>query len=172
MPDKQLPFTTWSHLKGLDLTDPTYHRPHSIEILLGNDVYDDCILSDTHRVENGNPIAKKNVFGYIISGKFSASRSPVITVSSLTTQVEIDQLLTKFWQIEELHSEHVLSNEYQWCEEYYRNTHRRLDNGKYVVRLPLLSQLQPDIVIGASRDIAFKRFLNLERRLTRDSELK
>ncbi|XP_036344338.1 uncharacterized protein LOC118753560, partial [Rhagoletis pomonella] len=172
LPDKTLPVTNWPHLMDIELADPEYNKSHRVDILLGSDVYDDSILGDLRRAYVGAPIAQKTIFGYILSGKLSKASPKTTNISSLQTHIDIDELLSKFWELEEVASEQTLSENDHWCEEFYRDTHKRLESGKYLVRLPLLTHLDPSCVIGSSKNMAMKRFLNLERRLNLDLQLK
>ncbi|XP_036341264.1 uncharacterized protein LOC118750639 [Rhagoletis pomonella] len=74
--------------------------------------------------------------------------------------------------MEECQSERKLSELDQWCEDFYKSTTTRMDNGKYVVRLPLLSYLDPSVCIGTSKHVALKRLLYLERRLVQCPSLR
>ncbi|KAM8714923.1 hypothetical protein ACLKA7_002037 [Drosophila subpalustris] len=114
--------------------------------------------------------------GYIVSGKVEQYAK---SISSHTIQVrrddvseELDNLLRKFWELEQLGEESAdLSNEDKWCVDFFVSTHKRLSTGKYVVRLPILTQLNPDMVIGSSYRSALKRLSHLERRFRMDSNL-
>lgn len=162
MPSKRITTTIWPHLKGLDLAEPSYYEPQQVDMLLGSDIYDECILSDTRRGPKGAPIAQLTTFGYIISGKVQQSESSPITVSSLHNSIEFDTLLRKFWELEEVAEFECISSEDKWCEQFYITTVERMESGKYLVRLPLLSEIDASSVIGTSRHMAFKRFMHLE----------
>ncbi|XP_036347012.1 uncharacterized protein LOC118756353, partial [Rhagoletis pomonella] len=161
MPSKRITTTIWPYLKGLDLADPSYYEPQQVDILLGSDIYDECILSDTRRGPKGAPIAQLTTFGYIISGKVRNSEPSPITVSSLHNSIEFDTVLRKFWELEEVPEVKCSSS-----------TVQRMESGKYIVRSPLLSEIDASSVIGTSRHMALKRFMHLENRLSRDPELR
>ncbi|KAM8701717.1 hypothetical protein ACLKA7_000073 [Drosophila subpalustris] len=151
-------------------------RRNCVDLLLGSDIYDELMLSDIHRGPSGSPIAQNTQLGYIVSGKVEQYAK---SIGSHTIQVwrddvseELDNLLRKFWELEQLGEESAdLSNEDKWCEDFFVSTHKRLSTGKYVVRLPILTQLHPDMVIGSSYRSALKRLSHLERRFRMDSNL-
>ncbi|KAL7724362.1 hypothetical protein ACLKA6_005826 [Drosophila palustris] len=176
MPDRRVSVSNWPQLQHLCLADPNYFIPQGVDLLLGSDIYDELMLSDIHRGPNGSPIAQNTQLGYIVSGKVEQYAK---SIGSHTIQVwrddvseELDNLLRKFWELEKLGEESAdLSNEDKWCEDFFVSTHKRLSTGKYVVRLPILTQLNPDMVIGSSYRSALKRLSHLERRFRMDSNL-
>lgn len=61
--------------------------------------------------------------------------------------------------------EKVIHPEYQECENLYRSTTIRTSDGKYMVRLPLLSDRKD---LGESKSITMQRFRALERKMAKD----
>jgi len=57
--------------KELPLADERFHRPATISLILGADVYPKVIQPGFHIVDEGLPVAKKTVFGWILSGACS-----------------------------------------------------------------------------------------------------
>ncbi|XP_068149534.1 uncharacterized protein [Drosophila tropicalis] len=177
MPIKRLPFEEWTHLKGLPLADPNFFSPQGVDILLGNDVYDELMLGEVHRGIRGMPLAQNTHLGYIVSGKTNqeAGRrsSYTITVRRKEADEILEQLLCKFWELEQFDEEpRGVSVEDNWCEDFFVKTHSRMPSGKYVVRLPFLTYLDESMVIGESYKSALKRLHSLNRRLRNDASLK
>jgi len=54
--------------KELPLADEVFHRPATISLILGADVYPTVIQPGFHLVDEGLPVAQKMVFGWIVSG--------------------------------------------------------------------------------------------------------
>lgn len=75
--------------------------------------------------------------------------------------------LEKFWEIENVQSEtnRSLSADEKECEEFFDRTTFQDNNGRFVVRLPF--RADPTLV-GRSREIASRRFSQLERRFEKD----
>ncbi|XP_068149477.1 uncharacterized protein [Drosophila tropicalis] len=177
MPIKRLPFEEWTHLKGLPLADPNFFSPQGVDILLGNDVYDELMLGEVHRGIRGMPLAQNTHLGYIVSGKTnqeSGRRSSyTITVRRKEADEILEQLLCKFWELEQFDEEpRGVSVEDNWCEDFFVKTHSRMPSGKYVVRLPFLTYLDESMLIGESYKSALKRLHSLDRRLRNDASLK
>lgn len=76
-------------------------------------------------------------------------------------------LVQRFWQQEELSdATETLSSGDQECENFYRQTHSRGADGRYIVRLPVVSPL-PNL--SATRSSALRVLTSMERRFARDS---
>lgn len=73
------------------------------------------------------------------------------------------------WEIETINTR-SLSAEERLCEEKYKQETTRLNDGRYVVKLPTKNDTILSIQ-GGTRDIALKRFYQLERRFLRDPQL-
>ncbi|XP_044317958.1 uncharacterized protein LOC123038150 isoform X2 [Drosophila rhopaloa] len=177
MPNRRLSVEKWSQFEQFCLADPNYFVPQGVDILLGSDIYDELMLSEIHRGPDGWPIAQSTRLGFIISGKVKEPITKVsvhtVTVIKDESSAELEGLLRRFWEFEQLdEAAEVLSKEDLWCEEHFVNTHVRLPSGKYQVRLPFLSALDPQLVIGSSRQGALKRLCHLDKRLRNDANLK
>jgi len=73
----------------------------------------------------------------------------------------------KFWQQEELADAAVtLSPVDQECENFFRRTHSRTADGRYVMRLPVVSPLQD---FSATCSSVLRVLFSMKRRFARDS---
>ncbi|XP_049315814.1 uncharacterized protein LOC125779230 [Bactrocera dorsalis] len=96
----------------------------------------------------------------------------------MTTQVEeisneyLNTQLRKFWELEELPPISITTPEDRYCEDFYKSTTTRLDNGRYVVRLPLKPEFPHTLALGHSRTSAIQQFLSMEKNLLKKGELK
>jgi len=57
-----------------------------------------------------------------------------------------------------------------WCEAFFKETHARLSDGRYVVPLPFKTYLDTRIVLGRSHQMVLNRFMQLDRRLSNNPE--
>lgn len=122
---------------------------------------------------SGTLIAQSTTLGWVLSSAVSrdtSKGSPQINV--MLAQVSDDEILRRFWEIEEQSSsKKILTPEERKCEELYSKSTIRDSSGRYVVRLPFREE-NPSCKGCGSRAIAEKRLLSLEKRLNKDSELK
>lgn len=85
-------------------------------------------------------------------------------VAVKSRDLTLDDMLMKFWQIEEFSQ---TKNRYRGddrAESHFVETTKICPTGRLMVRLPL----KPTTDLGQSYDMARQRFLSLERRFQRD----
>jgi len=113
--------TEWAHVQGLNLAGPRYDEPLPIDILLGADVFPYIISGERREGTTSQPVALKTVFGWVFIGR--SSPNPSNNTTSLFASIDpIDQILRKFWEIEELPTVEKTSPAEQECEKIYRTT--------------------------------------------------
>ncbi|XP_046807533.1 uncharacterized protein LOC124420043 [Lucilia cuprina] len=90
--------------------------------------------------------------------------------SSIENDSNIDSIVKKFWELEEIPKEStkIYSEEQQECEEIFRNSVRRLSSGRFEVLLPFKSDTK---LLGSSFETAKRRFISLERKLSKNNEI-
>ena len=93
------------------------------------------------------------IFSWILSGLVT------YPVSTSTIQVDenckeyVNPQFRKCWEFKELFPLSVTIQEDQYCEDFYKATTTRSDNGRYVVRLPLNSQCSNTPRIGRNNKV-------------------
>ncbi|XP_050340229.1 uncharacterized protein LOC126766506 [Bactrocera neohumeralis] len=137
---------------GFALADTQFHKHRPVDFLIGSDIYPSILLNGVKRNVLGSLLAQETEFGWILSGPITQN------------------LLTRFWEVEEIPKESVVSKSDQICEETFQKTTGRNPDGRYIVTLPFK---EPDnIDIGYSRHIALAQFLRNERALLKKPEVK
>lgn len=63
-----------------------------------------------------------------------------------------------------------MSKDEQYCKDHFRNTVTRESDGSFIVKYPFKQNV--DFCLGESKQIALKRFTNLEKRLNKNATLK
>lgn len=152
------------HIK---LADPGFHKSDKVEVLLGAEIFWELTCVGQIKLTQG-PILQKTKFGWIVSGPIRTSQTQ--TTFCNLNQINLEEQLQKFWQIEQEYSnKKPLSDEENACEQHFiRNTYRD-SSGRFVVSLPLK---QDRNVLGDSKTCAMKRFQSLERKLENNSSLR
>ncbi|XP_049874500.1 uncharacterized protein LOC126372695 [Pectinophora gossypiella] len=118
----------------------------------------------------GLPVALHSVFGWVLTGKLDPECRPPPTTSSLfASTLALDNVVKRFWEVEEPPSVDISNPEDDKCEQLYTNLVKRNPDGRYVV--PMLVK-EPCEKLGDSYNISLSRFTNLERRLHRHDQLK
>lgn len=167
-PIAKLNKTGWTHIKDLDLADPGFDIPGPVDVLLGADVFAECLLSERIKGIATHPPAFNSIFGWLLLGK-----SPIASHSLLTLQSRGDNDLTniiqRFWELDTLPPASKLTPQELLCEQKFQAEHSRDGSGRYIVKLPFKDDIEP--VFNGIRDIALRRFHAIEGRLARDPEL-
>ncbi|CAG7727908.1 unnamed protein product, partial [Allacma fusca] len=165
-PCRPVDTTPWAHIPSMGLADPNYNQPNKVNLLLSTDVYYNVIRSGIIRGNQEEPVAQESLLGWLVGGGRATNRGTQSICNNITTS--IDQQLVRFWQVEHLHSDQVLTKEEQACENHFRQTTTRLEDGSYQTQLPFKEEATP---LGNSRYMATKRFHNLESKLQRNHQL-
>ncbi|XP_035227805.1 uncharacterized protein LOC118200005 [Stegodyphus dumicola] len=87
------------------------------------------------------------------------------TVNNL--QLNTNELVERFWSLDSIPEVKRISSEDKKCEEFFKTTHFRDQNGRYVVKLPFKDNPSR---LGNSKDLALQRFKSLERNLLRSPD--
>ena len=161
-----------SHLQGLILADQDYDQPGTVDILLGQDVWDDIFLDGRIKGPRGTPSAWHSVFGWVISGLHEPDHTPsslaasAQVVASTAANIVSDNLITKFWYLEEPpKSDKVFTPEEKRVESHYDHTHRYIEEeGRYEVTLP---RTLASKTLGNSKDQALSRVKGNEKSIIR-----
>ena len=131
LPSQPLPFKAdWSHLADLTLADPDFGRPGKIDLLLGVEVFSAVVRQGRQSGMPGSPSAFETDFGWVLAGETNMHFSHLTLLTHHTTISSGDDLLHKFWEIEEQPSEYSsLSPEEQSVVEQFRKHHSHTSDG-------------------------------------------
>jgi hypothetical protein len=161
----------------IQLADPDFNQPAAIEVLIGADIFWDILGSEQYSMGPHNPKLRKTKLGWLISGPVYTKDNTKINQNKINcnhaiitkTQENIENMLTKFWETEEVPNKPVLNQYSKECEKHFLTHTKRLENGRFCVKLPLTESPES---LGDSYYLARKRFFNLERKFKRNPTLK
>ncbi|XP_055623062.1 uncharacterized protein LOC129766519 [Toxorhynchites rutilus septentrionalis] len=161
----------WVIPDNIRLADPSFATRGPIDIVIGAQVFFELLRRGHFKIAEEKPILQNSVFEWLVSGRHSERDSATGTVSSchVTTLNELDQRVSRFWELETCHSPSIWSTEEKLCEENFVANVRRNSTGRYVVSLPKNAELVGQL--GNSLSIATRRFLCLEKRFQHNPEL-
>ncbi|XP_059054953.1 uncharacterized protein LOC131849000 [Achroia grisella] len=148
----------------LPLADDTYSCPGDIDMLLGASLFHHLLLTNKIEGQLGSPYAWETTLGYIVVGPAPATfcNNTVTTCCAIVSN-SLDNLIKRFWDLEEIYVPPIKSPEDNACEKYYSSTTKRDPiSGRYIVALPFCKDPS---TLGDSYQLAKKRFLCLERKL-------
>lgn len=157
---------------NVSLADPEFHRPQRIDLLIGAELFYSILKSSRIDLGPGRPIMQETFLGWVVAGPTN-SRSTCVQSRQcntvLTEANRLDELVQRFWSIEDVPVTAKLSHEEEMCEQHYVQTTTRDSSGRYVVRLPFRENVSK---LGETRQHALHRFQQLERRLNSNEQLK
>ncbi|CAG7817379.1 unnamed protein product, partial [Allacma fusca] len=107
------------------------------------------------------------MLGWVIAGKYHSNN--VSTTTSFHIHCELETLVKRFWELEKVPEEKSFSSEDAEVEKHYVSTFQRLEDGRYMVRLPMKKDC---LDMGDSRCMAITRWLQMEKRMARDTKLR
>ncbi|XP_055309981.1 uncharacterized protein LOC129573493, partial [Sitodiplosis mosellana] len=160
--------------RSITKADPNFHKAGYADILLGINTWSDVVMN--HLLWSGEGLcAQLTRFGYAIFGSVEVQQKPIkklvitkVNVNESESQ-RLDEILRRFWEEEEESDvERMFSADELKAEEFYKATTKRAKDGRFIVRLPMTNEIQ----LGDSREIAYRRFMQLERRLEYDANLR
>ncbi|XP_025407045.1 uncharacterized protein LOC112680993 [Sipha flava] len=128
---------------NIELADPHFNTPQKIDILLAV-----------------GPISENSLSKISTSNAFFS-----------TTDIEptLENVLQQFWLIENISDTPPYTIEERTCQEYFKNTVIRNNEGRFVVHLPFRDDVTK---LGKSYEIAKRRLLAIERKFQKDKKLK
>ena len=155
------------HLKHLVLADDKFDQPGRIDLLLGQNIWKQLFLPGRISGPEDQPDAWHTVFGWTMMGSYTPDSHtgslPAIThlVSSPEATQSTDQLLAKFWELEEpsIYDKAFIPSEVK-VEEHYKTTQQQ--QKRYMVCLP---KRDGDLLLGESKTQAMNRAKANERSL-------
>lgn len=174
LPSEKLQQCHWPKFHAITLADPEFHLPSKIDMLLGAEIYGLILKDGLIKGSTGAPTAQNTTLGWILSGQTGLDQKSIHchhVIHSSYNQIDGNELLKQFWEIESIIPKGILSEDEQRCEEIYKTTTSRDASGRYVVKLPFRTE-DPQSKYGSSRELAIKRFLLLENKFKKQPEIK
>ncbi|XP_071052900.1 uncharacterized protein [Onthophagus taurus] len=166
---QNLDISDWRIPQNIAMADPEFYNPDTIEVLLGVGIFFDLLCVGQIKLGHNKPMLQKTKLGWLISGglfndNFNNNHC------HLSVNQEIQNSIEKFWQLEEVRThEKLLSEDEQYCETHFQNTHRRDEDGRFLVTLPTKTK---KVQLGESLENAAKRLYAMERKFTKNESLR
>lgn len=170
IPPCDLPSRPWSHTKELQLADPDYASSGPIHIIIGSDYYGSVILPGLIQGEPSSPVAQQTILGWILSGTISTNNHLRNTQAHhCSLDRDLQELISRFWTQEDIPSSAnpKLTKDEEECERLFQSTHARDATGRYIVRLPLKSEVT---LLGDSKSTALHCLNRLNKRFSTNPE--
>ncbi|CAI6361523.1 unnamed protein product [Macrosiphum euphorbiae] len=184
MPNRVLPAEIRDRYRHLVLADPRFDHPAPVDMLIGGDLYPSVMQSRADVIHTeGLPSAMNTQLGWVIIGALQNNTHTPLTSLSISTTPPIEELMQRFWTVEEPTESTMPTTQDKQCEDCFVKTTKRDATGRFYVGLPFRTivcspdttdigcQDKKSVVLGSSRTSALNRLYNSERRLEKDSAL-
>ncbi|XP_039291673.1 uncharacterized protein LOC120353097 [Nilaparvata lugens] len=126
----------WAHIEGLELADSEFFLSEEVDILLGAEYFPFILTGRKVIGPAGTPSALETVWGYCLMGKVSEESSTISNNLCMYSNANSEELVKRFWVVEEPPRTKKLLESEMACEEIYKSTVCRLNTGRYIVELP------------------------------------
>ena len=172
LPRHKVDVSNWDALQNVRLADKQFDTPGNIDILIGADIYPQILRLNQLRSPDGRVLAQETLFGWVLCGAVDinvnncTSGAHVMSHFIDTESQSPDDILRRFWEIENVEEACAWSYEEKDCEAHFLRTFQRDADGRYIVSLPFKDGPE----IGNSRSMAVKRFEQMERKLHQNLE--
>lgn len=154
------------------MADHKFYDPGEIDLLIGSDLFWDILGNGRVSLGKGKPVLQETAFGWIVAGPYDYKTSNVSNRSlscNFCVNNDIQDQLSKFWELEKVSPDKLMSVKEQACEKYFNETTTRDDCGRFVVSLLFKDTSE---LLGDSLTMTKNRFLSLERKLAKNKKLK
>ncbi|XP_014614842.1 PREDICTED: uncharacterized protein LOC106792829 [Polistes canadensis] len=157
---------------NIRLADPAFYESANIDVLLGIEVYLEILCTGQIKATRSHPTLQKTQLGWVVGGCLrDVKGSPKEVACNIATQVQdVDQLVSRFWELDNVADVHPLTEQERYCEEHFKGTYRRDADGRFVVRLPIIEE--KIVSLQDNRYAALNRFFSLERKLAKNPTLR
>ncbi|KAJ8945784.1 hypothetical protein NQ314_009053 [Rhamnusium bicolor] len=163
LPTTKIPVKSLSYLRHIQLADEQFYEPSKIDGIIGASLFLH-ILGNSKVVGPPNlPMAVQTSLGYIVMGNVPTPTIMEVANSQTFCSIikpSLEQILHKFWEIEEIPAPPVLNQEDAECENIFITTTTREETGRFTVALPF-KEYPP--VLGDSFALACKK-ISLSRK--------
>lgn len=160
--------------RSIQLADPNFKRRSQIDLLLGGDLDSAIYRSGSFKSDCENIVFRDTELGWVASGSVPRISCYSTTVNCMGNNSQLifrnlDQSIRRFWEVEEIPEVRSLTEEERLCESIFDATTVRLPSGKYSVSLPFKGKVSG---FHNMRKIALSRFFMLEKRLSKNENLR
>lgn len=153
-----------------NLADPALHEPGRVDILLGANVWSRIIMASLHSSEMTNLVAQLTRFGWVVFGGLQTPNNNFATNFAGLAEVhtpdnnELNQMLQRFWKMDEIPKRHHRSSEEEMCEQIFTTGYERAQNGRFIVPIPIKPNADP---LGESKKRALRTLRSMEAKFAR-----
>ncbi|XP_044312490.1 uncharacterized protein LOC123037080 [Drosophila rhopaloa] len=146
------------------------YQSRHIDLLLGTETFFTALSIGQIKLGPHLPMLQKTIFGWVVSGRTGNQGHAAQAHSFLSSEDSINLNLERLWRIEEVSTTPLtLTPPQAKCESIFQKSVCQVADGRLMVQLPFKDD--PNL-LGRSLETARLRFASLERRLSRNANLR
>lgn len=170
-PEPEIDISSWNLPQNITLADENFHKSKHIDLLIGTEGFFDLLSVGQVKLGPDKPTLQKTLLGWVVSGRYShGSKIATPQTCLMTFEQDVDARLERLWLLEEVNREKKpWTPEQIDCESHFLKTVSRNPEGRIIVRLPFKDNVSS---LGQSFEVALRRFLSQEKRLSHQPALK
>ncbi|XP_044249355.1 uncharacterized protein [Drosophila takahashii] len=169
-PDAVIDISTWNLPDNAPLADEKFYQSRHIDLLLGTETFFTALSIGQIKLGPHLPMLQKTIFGWVVSGRTGNQGHAAQAHSFLSSEDSINLNLERLWRIEEISTTPLtLTPAQAKCESIFQKSVCQVADGRLMVQLPFKDD--PNL-LGRSLETARLRFASLERRLSRNANLR
>lgn len=169
MPQLPLNRRDWDFVDDLPLADPEFDKPKTVDVIIGSRKFFKLLRDGQVQGSRDNHLAQNTMFGYIMTGDQTLGVNESVNNFHLSLDLDLDKSMRRFWETEEIPTKLMLTPDEVKCEEHFAATHRRNENGRFVVKLPFKD---PEFHVGENKFQSLQRMKAMERKFNLNSNFK
>jgi Pao retrotransposon peptidase/Family of unknown function (DUF5641)/Putative peptidase (DUF1758)/Reverse transcriptase (RNA-dependent DNA polymerase)/Integrase zinc binding domain len=160
------------------LADPEFFRAAKVDMILSDELYYAAMLNETKKIPDG-PWMIHTKFGWVIGGSVpvhvdtkssvsSNSNNKMLSCWAMNFHCSSDDLnnkLERFFTMEDSNPPRIMTAEAKYCEDLYVNTTTRGADGRYIVYMPLKSNVDQ---LGKNLNSTLRQFYTEENSRLKD----
>ncbi|XP_076235101.1 uncharacterized protein LOC143179673 [Calliopsis andreniformis] len=173
MPSVPLGGTAIPIPEGIAVADPHFASPSRVDLLIGAGLFWQLLCIGQYKIPFENLVWQKTRLGWVLGGSLNwsvnNSKKPVDTCHIVSNE-SLQKVISQFWKIENYNYTPIKQvNIENVCEQYFKDTITRNNEGRYIVSVLFNNKIHE---LGESRSQAEKRLFNMERKLSKQLELR
>lgn len=155
------------------LADPEYHLPKEVHIIVGCGFVANILDRKIGHDKRGTALFSSH-FGNVVMGEYCEGNDDenCVTATSIVDNEMAEKLngmIEQLWKMDVIGNDTKRTEEQEMVEQHFLNKHRRDSTGRFIVYIPFKPKVND---IGSSRQVAMRRFMNTERKLKSEPQLK
>lgn len=154
---------------NLPLADPNFNKPSPVDLLIGSGpTLSMLCIGQLNFSNNGKDLCiQKTRLGWIVSGTPGSEKGKKVQANCHL--IELQKLVTSFWELEDGKNLSHFSDEEEKCEKHFLQHVTRIESGNFRVALPFKDN---NLNLGESYSKALNRFKNLLYKFDKNPEFK